>query len=252
MKPILPLILGLAASWIVTPANAGPGAVEAELRQAIMDLHHPDAEVSRRAKLQLLRPEHFAKVPAHRADILRTVTEVRSEEDAILLGAVDLPPDRKQAVLSSPFTPDKVRARLGDPQARDRVIARFDNAASLVAVRKAALDLLYLNDAESLKPFAKRLESKQIFKDPHGNKTSVAVLLIQAYGEAHPKEMGFSPSAYLQHANVTPEQFRAPAHQGYLRQIEKHFKDRHRLEVHLDPPLLLDTSKTGVHRAKLD
>ncbi len=250
MKQISLLILWLTVLCIVAPVNAVLGAAEAELRQTILDLHSPDPEVSQRAKLQLLRSENFVNVPKNSAEILKAITNVMSEEDAVLLGAVDLPPDRKQAVLNSPYTPDKVRARLGDKKARDGVIARFENAASLVALRKAALDLLYVNDAESLEAFAKRLESKQVFEDPHGNKISVTALLIQAYGQTYPEEKLFSVTTYLSHGNVSPEEFRSAAHQNYLREIEKYFKDRHQLDLHLSPPLLLDTGKTGVLRQK--
>lgn len=250
MKRDLLRLLCLLLAGGFALVNSGLAATEGELRQAMADLRHADPDVSRRARLELLRPENFAHVPAQGAEILRAIPTVTSEEDALLLGAVELPPDRRQAVLDSALTPDKVRARLGDAPARDRVIARLESAASLVAVRKAALDLLYVNDASSLAAFVKRLESKEIVEDPQGNKTSVAVLLIQAYGEMHPEAPDFAPATYLNHANVSAEQFRGSTHQGYLRRIEKHFKARHQLEVHLDPPILLDTGKVEVRRAR--
>jgi len=90
--------------------------------------------------------------------------------------------------------------------------------------------------------------SGQVIADVFGNEVSRALLLIQAYGDAHQDERLFSPGEYIKHANLTPEQFQQPQHQAYLRQLESRLHAREHLDVTLDPPLLLDTGKIEKHR----
>lgn len=246
--PKLFVFCALTISFVGINTHMLCGTEESKSAPIILELRSSDSAVHARAKIELLRPENLVGLSTYRAEILDSITSIESEEDAILLGALDLPPDRKQMVLASPQTPDKVRARLGDQKARDRVIVRLESAASLVEVRKAAADLLYVNDEAVLKVFAKLLESKQVFEDPHGNKVSIVLLLIQAFGQSHPEAKLFSSTNYLEHADLTGDQFHSASHQDYLREIERYLKDRYQLDVHLDPPLLLDTGKVGVYR----
>jgi hypothetical protein len=249
MNTLLRILVPIVMILQTLGSRAAESPLDLEVKEYVGKLADQDVQVRRRAKLMLLRPECIAKLPKFEDQLLTRLGKVESEEDAVLLGYLKLPPVRLKEVLESPHTPDQVRARLGDRQARQRVISRYREAMRLVELHKAAADLLYVNDREALAEFAKRLESSELLTDVQGNRLSVALVLIQVYGQAHPEETLFSPATYLKHANVPPEIFEERAHQDYLRQIERFFRVKHQLEVRLNPPILLETARVGVYRS---
>ena len=113
--------------------------------------------------------------------------------------------------------------------------------------RKTAGDLLYADTPAAWQAFAQALASRQLLTDVHGNKVSVAAILILAYGEAHQDEPLFASSVYLQHADVSPAEFQDPVHQAYLRQLEERLRVRHNIIVAINPPLLLNTARIEKH-----
>lgn len=241
-------VLLLAGGLLVGCSRAADGS--AGLDPLLRDMSSIDPETSRRAKLELLRPENAARLDLARDQILEAIPVIASEADALLVGRFDLPEARRQELLTSPHSPDEVRARLGDEDARQRVIAAFVVADSPAALRLTAARLLFVSDPVAMEAFAARLGSKELWSDPHGNRVSVALLLIRAYGLAHPEADLFQVASYSRFADLTEEAFQGAEPQAYLRAIEAHFRDTHQLEVHLDPALLLDTRNVGVRRAR--
>lgn len=221
----------------------------AEVRTAVQGLGSADADTRLQAKLQLLRPEAGPWLKGHSSEIITALqSDWENDESARLLGRLDLPADLAGRLRNSPHVPDAVRARLGDSQAEQRVISAFENAQGFGARHDAAANLAYVESPDSLAAFARGLASRDVIQDVHGNDVSVALLLIQAYGNMHPEEPLFSSSAYMKHANVTPVDFLQPEHQAYLRQLEARLLALNHIHVSINPPFLLNTDKVEKYR----
>lgn len=237
------LIHSLVLIWLVVVSVTGARSDLdriARIEDAVKRLRSQNNAERLDAKRQLLRPEMIPVLKNYSKQIVEILrTDLESEESLEILALVDLPKDLKASILSSPRTPDKVRARLGETEVERKLIALFRDEKSLYAVRKYALDLLYMDTPNTVKTFAAGLESKRVFTDVHGNQFSLVQILIQTYGQVHPDDALFSPSEYMKH-NVGIEEFKGKEHQEYLRRIESFFRSEHGLSLHINPPLLLN------------
>jgi len=217
------------------------------VKASVAQLTHSDGEVRLRAKLRLLRPEAAPLLKNHAVQIITALKDDwESEQSARILG-LELPADLRNQLRDSPQIPDPVRGRLGDRASEQRVLARFKNAESVEACHKSAGDLTYLNSPAAWQTFAQGLTSTKILEDVHGNLVSVVLLLIQAYGNAHPEEPLFSSTEYLKHADLTPAPVLQAEHQAYLRQLESRLRVRQNIQMTLRPPFLLNTAKVEKH-----
>ncbi len=222
---------------------------DAQVRLVMHDLSGDDSDARLQAKLRLLRPENRSLLKAHSAELIAALRgDWQSDESARILGQLDLPSDLASQLRNSDQVPDVVRARLGNALAEQRVIAAFENAKGFGACHEAAAGLAYVESPGTLQAFARGLASRELITDVHGNEVSEALLLIQAYGQQHPEEPLFDSDEYLQHANVTPEVFKQPEHQLYLRQLEARLAALYQIHVTIDPPILLNTDKVEKYR----
>jgi hypothetical protein len=251
MKAFLAIVLGLGTLTAVGHASertVAEAAAGRKVTAAIQSLNAGSAESRQLAKLNLLEPEAAGQLKAHQAELIAALRQDwEADENALILARLDLPEDLRTQLLESPRVPRTVRARLGDVAAARQLARDFAAATTLAARHKLAADLVYVESPESWRAFAAGVSSVDLVHDPQGNQVSVALLAIQAYGNAHPEEPLFSASEYMKHADVSPAEFQQPAHQAYLRQLEQRLMEVQRLQVRIDPPFLLNTGKVEKH-----
>lgn len=244
MKTFICVIVLVMAQASEAVLGAGTAASsDDEIRGHIADLASTDEDVCARAKVMLLRPELAARLPAYRDVLLAKLPAVECEADAVILARLNLPAARVAELLDSPNSPDKVKAKLGDEKALARVVNRFRAARTVPELRKAAADLAYLDNKQAGIELGKRLESKEVLTDVHENAVSVVALILQVYWFEHLDELLFAPREYMKYADMTGDQFKQAEPQAYLRQIEEHFRQKYSLDLTIDPPLLLETTK---------
>ena len=237
------LLLFLGSAPVCKPMDESE--MDAKILKAIAQLHFVDKDervmedAHGAAKFELMQSAYRKRLKNFAPAIIEALKDdLKSDQSAILLSLLPLPEEIKKKLLSSDHTPDIVKAKLGDQAAETRVIAEFKKAKAEDKGRWGSR-LFYIDTPNVMKEFVKALESKEIFKNVHDNTYSQVNALLVVYGQHHPEEPLFSYTEFQKH-NVSAEEFKKREHQDYLRKVEAFFREKYKIDVMINPPLLLD------------